>query len=213
MAAKDIFLTGTPIPQHGGVQEVTAEEIERRRAAMWEAIASRAYELFERRGGEHGSHMEDWLEAERELTRTLPWVLVEEADGFCLIAEIPGFSPDQIRLFVADHLLMLEAHQQTGSRLAGLGHAQIGRDVIQFIPIPEGVSIDRATLDVEHGILQVHLPAEDAKRPPRRVTGETSASDKSRRASAQTGPETGTRAESAKATRKRATGKAKRSKP
>ena len=30
-------------------------------------IASRAYQLFQARGGEHGSDWEDWLQAEREL--------------------------------------------------------------------------------------------------------------------------------------------------
>ncbi len=33
-------------------------------------ILLKAYELFESRGGSHGNHVEDWLEAEREvLTR------------------------------------------------------------------------------------------------------------------------------------------------
>ena len=32
-----------------------------------EAIAKRAYEKFLTRGGSHGNHQQDWLEAEREL--------------------------------------------------------------------------------------------------------------------------------------------------
>ncbi len=32
-------------------------------------IAARAHELFLERGGTHGSHEEDWLQAERELDR------------------------------------------------------------------------------------------------------------------------------------------------
>lgn len=32
-----------------------------------EDIARRAHELFERRGGQHGFHLEDWYEAERQL--------------------------------------------------------------------------------------------------------------------------------------------------
>jgi hypothetical protein len=32
-----------------------------------EDIERRAYELYERRGGEHGLHDDDWLEAERQL--------------------------------------------------------------------------------------------------------------------------------------------------
>ncbi len=33
-----------------------------------EEIASRAYELYVQRGGEHGKDVEDWLRAERELS-------------------------------------------------------------------------------------------------------------------------------------------------
>jgi hypothetical protein len=33
-------------------------------------IARRAYELYERRGGEHGRDLDDWIQAERELTRS-----------------------------------------------------------------------------------------------------------------------------------------------
>ena len=33
-----------------------------------EKIARRAYELFLARGAEHGSALQDWLDAERELT-------------------------------------------------------------------------------------------------------------------------------------------------
>jgi hypothetical protein len=33
-----------------------------------DAIARRAYEIFQARGGEHGYEIEDWLQAERELT-------------------------------------------------------------------------------------------------------------------------------------------------
>jgi hypothetical protein len=32
---------------------------------MYEKIALRAYQIFERRGGESGHDLEDWLEAER----------------------------------------------------------------------------------------------------------------------------------------------------
>ena len=36
-------------------------------AASAEAVARRAHELFQARGGMHGHDMDDWLEAERQL--------------------------------------------------------------------------------------------------------------------------------------------------
>ena len=35
--------------------------------ALFERIAQRAYELFEQRGRQAGSELEDWLQAEREI--------------------------------------------------------------------------------------------------------------------------------------------------
>ena len=32
-----------------------------------DSVARRAYEIFQRRGGNHGADLDDWLEAEREL--------------------------------------------------------------------------------------------------------------------------------------------------
>lgn len=35
--------------------------------AIYEIIAKKAYELYEKRGGQHGHDLEDWLEAERSV--------------------------------------------------------------------------------------------------------------------------------------------------
>ena len=40
-----------------------------RRAPGREEIAARAYEIYRARGGTHGYDIEDWLQAERELSR------------------------------------------------------------------------------------------------------------------------------------------------
>lgn len=44
-------------------------------------IAARAYELFMRRGGQHGSDWEDWLLAERELMGRVPRELVSTSQS------------------------------------------------------------------------------------------------------------------------------------
>jgi len=36
---------------------------------LQEKIAKRAYELFIARGGQHGYHIADWLQAEKEMTK------------------------------------------------------------------------------------------------------------------------------------------------
>jgi hypothetical protein len=44
-------------PSSGGNQQHDEE--------FYARVARKAYELFEQRGGEHGHHVDDWLEAER----------------------------------------------------------------------------------------------------------------------------------------------------
>jgi hypothetical protein len=46
-----------------------------------EQISRRAYELYERRGREHGHEVEDWLQAEAELARERTKPLAGEAVG------------------------------------------------------------------------------------------------------------------------------------
>jgi hypothetical protein len=41
-------------------------------AAYDDAVASRAHELFQARGGLHGHDLDDWLEAERQLGAVKP---------------------------------------------------------------------------------------------------------------------------------------------
>lgn len=41
-------------------------------------IAQRAYELYQLRGGHHGSEFEDWLAAEREILSALPAASAEQ---------------------------------------------------------------------------------------------------------------------------------------
>jgi len=57
----------TPNPERTREQlESTPRRTERRMASESE-IAHRAYQIYQSRGGQDGSAMEDWLQAEREL--------------------------------------------------------------------------------------------------------------------------------------------------
>lgn len=48
-------------------KKASAPAIEPTEADIQETIRSRAYQLFEERGGEPGHDVEDWLEAEAEV--------------------------------------------------------------------------------------------------------------------------------------------------
>ena len=63
--------TGDSTAQATELEPGTANDqgdVPRSEAPRTQRIANRAYERFQRRGGEHGHDLEDWFEAERELS-------------------------------------------------------------------------------------------------------------------------------------------------
>ena len=61
MATKEAIIATTKQPR--------ATSRAKRTEPTNEEIATRAYEIFLMRGGEHGSDLDDWLQAEQELRR------------------------------------------------------------------------------------------------------------------------------------------------
>jgi hypothetical protein len=67
MPAKEAHMAKhtTLVPED--TQQTTKSTVE-----LQERIRSRAYELYEQRGGNHGNDLDDWLQAEWELTQPKP---------------------------------------------------------------------------------------------------------------------------------------------
>lgn len=63
--------TTTPTP-------IKSAEIAEPTPEMLEQIRARAYELFEQRGGEQGHDLEDWLQAEAEITAEVTADITQE---------------------------------------------------------------------------------------------------------------------------------------
>jgi HSP20 family protein len=64
------------------------------------AIARRAYELFEKRGGEHGHDWEDWFRAESELLRPVSVSMSESDDRISVRANVLGFEGNELKVSV-----------------------------------------------------------------------------------------------------------------
>src|ERR1044072_3841685 len=86
---------------------------------LQEAIASRAYELFESRGGEHGQEQADWLRAESELLQPLSVEVREQEDRLAIEAQMPGFSAEQIEVSAEPRRLIISGRSSlTGNEKA-----------------------------------------------------------------------------------------------
>ena len=78
-------------------------------------ISRRAYDLYETRGAAHGSHIDDWLRAEREVC-WVPQVEVEETDrAFHLIFRVSDVATETIEVSVLPEMIVLRSADENES--------------------------------------------------------------------------------------------------
>jgi HSP20 family molecular chaperone IbpA len=83
-----------------------------------EAIACRAYELFESRGCAHGEDLTDWLRAESEILKPLAIKVSEYKDRLAVEAELPGFSAEEIEVSVEPRRLIISGRTSPAAKQA-----------------------------------------------------------------------------------------------
>ena len=65
---------------------------------MLDAIARRAYNIFEAKGRIEGRDLDNWLQAEAELFERTPLNIGESQDGVTVLAEVRDFTPKDLEI-------------------------------------------------------------------------------------------------------------------
>lgn len=78
--------------------------------AAYEGVSQRAYRLFQARGAEPGSEMNDWKKAERDLLGAMPVDLAESEENYYALASVPGYSAGEISVAVEDCWLLISGY-------------------------------------------------------------------------------------------------------
>ena len=78
-----------------------------------DAIARRAFEIFESHGSSPGHDLEDWLRAESELLQPVPLNVPESNSAYVVRAEVRGFGSKDIEIGVERRCLAISAKCQT----------------------------------------------------------------------------------------------------
>ncbi len=106
---------------------------------------------------------DEFLRATRQAPRTFsPPVDIEETkDGYRLVADIPGVSPEDIEVTVHDGTLVLKGQRKTEARKEEGGYRRVERSFGAFqrsFVLPKGVDSEAVSAKVEAGQLFVHVP-------------------------------------------------------
>lgn len=128
--------------------------------ALLDKVRTRAFELFEKRGGPHGNDLADWLEAEKEVFRVPDMELAENEDEFQLQLALPGFDAKDIQVAVLPDALIVEgdATHQHRDTTGTIHLCEFGeRRVFRQIPLPKPVDVNHVSATLEKGLLKVRV--------------------------------------------------------
>jgi HSP20 family protein len=93
----------------------------------------------------------------------IPTVEVSQHDGkYHILAELPGLSPNEVRVEVDDDALILQGERQVEREANEGGIRRSERQFGMFyrrIPLPEGADPEQAKAKFHDGILEIIMPA------------------------------------------------------
>ncbi|MGA3213399.1 MAG: Hsp20 family protein [Terriglobales bacterium] len=134
--------------------------LHRMRAAS-DALARRAFQLFERRGGQHGRDLEDWLRAESELLNPMPLEIKDDGSQLIVRADVPGLRDKDIEVRVAPHCLVIsgerERVRETKRRASFYGEKDTD-EVLRVLDFPEEINTSAVKATLRNGTLEVLMP-------------------------------------------------------
>jgi HSP20 family molecular chaperone IbpA len=126
-----------------------------------EKIRSRAFEVFQNRGGAHGRSIDDWLQAERDLFQRPDAELMEKDGKFHLRIAVSGFDAQHVHVTAMPGALIVRAEaKHTHQRNEGEVHfCEFGqRQLFRKLDLPAPINPGKVSAVLDQGIL--HLTAE-----------------------------------------------------
>ena len=126
------------------------------------AIAHRAHELFEARGGEHGHDLEDWFRAECELLCPVSVSMSESRDKISVRVSGIGFDETELEVSIEPHRITILGNKETSEMNAeGRTIEQPGspHQILEVVHLATEVMPERAVVELQAGVLKFELPA------------------------------------------------------
>ena len=141
---------------------VEGDDFSRHLQELSEAIAHRAYELFEGEGCRDGHDLEDWYRAESQLLQPVPVEFEETDHSLTVRADIPGFTDREVEVRVGSHRLVISGKKEHifDHRSRDVRPAEICRS----LDLAAEVDPNKVAATFRDGRLEVTLPKVAAER-------------------------------------------------
>lgn len=98
----------------------------------------------------------------------------ETKEGYDLVADVPGLTPENIDVTVEDGVLKLRGERKAERDETKDGYRRVERTFGSFersFVLPKGVTAESVVASVDHGQLKVHIPKPAAQTPKKIAVG------------------------------------------
>lgn len=138
--------------------------------ALYHRIAQRAYDIFQSNGWRDGHDLDDWLNAEGELLKAVPIEMTETADKIVVRAEVPGFSPNDLKVDAeASSILIRGKKEQRKEEKKDKGertYSEISTtEIYRKIELPAQIDREHVSARLDKGVLEMTLPKATTAKP------------------------------------------------
>jgi HSP20 family protein len=146
-----------------GVRFVRTEEMLEEMRSKFDSIAHRAFEIFERNGGQFGRDLEDWFQAESELFHPTHLEIAEADNTLTVKAEVPGFSERDLHVALEPRRLTITGKRESceEKKTRQTVYAEHCSDeIFRVVDLPKEVDPTASGVKAiyDHGVLTVTLP-------------------------------------------------------
>jgi HSP20 family protein len=143
------------------VKKSTTDDVFDQIEETYNAIARRAFEIFDNRGRWFGNDLEDWFRAESELLQPVNLEIAETDDNLAVRAEVPGFSIKELTIDVEPRLLTITGRheaQEESKKGKTVYSERCGKQIMRIVNLPAEIDTSKVTATLKDGVLNLELP-------------------------------------------------------
>jgi HSP20 family protein len=153
-------LTAAQPAKGGPPVKLSMDDFSERVRATYDAIARRAFEIFETHG-HYGDELNDWFKAESELLQPTRLELLDSGDAFIVRAEVPGFQGNELEVKVEPRRLIITGRRETKDRSEPgktIYTERRSAEILRVLDLAVDVDPAKVTATLKDGILELNLP-------------------------------------------------------
>jgi HSP20 family protein len=157
-----MVMTKTALAPAAEAEPVTMKVVEtetlfERMKNFYQAIAERAYGLFEKRGGNHGLDQEDWFLAEQQFFFPVPAQIKETEKAFNVEIEVTGFRAEDLAVSIEPFRLIISGSVEKEVKEKNYTE-MTAKEVFRIFNLTARVDPVKAAATLKLGKLNITLP-------------------------------------------------------